>query len=360
MTERKRPNQTRYIGWIFGALGGIFLFTSIALTAYTAYLGTTEVEFHGPTQLRRTVISHSLLGDFPKGEAVALPSIRLTEAEDLVTRKVHSVEYGGKGDKKHLGGFTEIDLHGISPDVWKYMISYFGVKSILDVGCGRGISTAWFDLHGVKAICVEGSHDAIEKTMIPNAGPTKLIEHDFSRGPWWPSETVDAVWCVEFLEHVGRNFHKNFIPAFRKAALIFATHSHWGGWHHVEVHKNEWWLNKMESYGFRYSTTLTEMVRKIAHDEMQKKSFSPTGKPYNAQHLYLTMQVFINPVVAVLPAHEHLFAEHGCFGPKGDQVECKEEQGLSPLPKSFYPLDITEEMDEAWVNLVESNIKITQ
>jgi 2-polyprenyl-3-methyl-5-hydroxy-6-metoxy-1,4-benzoquinol methylase len=155
-----------------------------------------------------------------------LPSIRLSEAEDLVPRKVHSVEVGGKGDKKHLGGFTVIDLQSISPDVWKYMISYFGVKSILDVGCGRGIITAWFDLHGVKSVCVKGSHDAIEKTMIPNADPTKLIAHDFSRGPWWPSEMVDAVWCVEFLEHVGRNFHKNFIPAFRKAALIFAMHSY--------------------------------------------------------------------------------------------------------------------------------------
>jgi hypothetical protein len=116
----------------------------------------------------------------------------------------------------------------------------------------------------------------------------------------------------------------------------------------------------MESYGFRYSTTLTEMVQNIAYEEMLQNRSSPTGKPYDAQHLYLTMQVFINPVVAVLPAHEHLFAEHGCFGPEGGQVECKEEHGLSPLPKSFYPLDITEEMDEAWENLVESNIKITR
>jgi hypothetical protein len=35
---------------------------------------------------------------------------------------------GGQGDKKHLGGFTEIDLFGISPAVWKSMISYLGSR----------------------------------------------------------------------------------------------------------------------------------------------------------------------------------------------------------------------------------------
>ena len=38
-------------------------------------------------------------------------------------------------------------------------------------------------------------------------------------------------------EHVGRNYQPNYVTAFRKAALIFVSHSNWGGWHHVEVHK---------------------------------------------------------------------------------------------------------------------------
>ncbi len=88
---------------------------------------------------------------------------------------------------------------------------------ITQVGCGRGVSTSWFHTHGVKAQCVEGSHDAIEQTLLPL---NVVTEHDFSRGPWWPTETVDAAWSVEVLEHVGRNFHKNMLPSFRKAALM--------------------------------------------------------------------------------------------------------------------------------------------
>jgi len=86
---------------------------------------------------------------------------------------------------------------------------------------------------------LEGSHYAVLKTVLPH--PAKqIVEHDFSRGPWWPTDTYDAVWCVEFLEHVGRNYHHNYFSAFRKSALIFATHSNWGGWHHVEVHNDDW------------------------------------------------------------------------------------------------------------------------
>ncbi len=155
---------------------------------------------------------------------------------------------------------------GVSPSLWKHMVSRFmsiemieweklisllqinnhltsdafqianlGVKSLLDVGCGKGISTSWFVTHGLDFVqCVEGSHDAVSQSIIPNADE-HVVEHDFSRGPWWPDRTVDAAWAVEFTEHVGRNYQPNYITAFRKAALIFVTHSNWGGWHHVEV-----------------------------------------------------------------------------------------------------------------------------
>lgn len=299
--------------------------------------------------------------DFPRGEAVALPSIRISDAEEKVINRKH---YGGAYDKKHLGGFTEIDLFGISPAVWKNMVTYFGVKSLLDVGCGRGISTSWFALHGVDTLCVEGSHDAVTKTILPDPS-TQLVEHDFARGPWWPSRTYDALWCVEFLEHVGRNFHHNFLPAFRKAALLFVTHSQWGGWHHVEVHNERWWLSKFEAYGFRYSQDLTSMVRRIAVKEQMQKIPSMTGEPYNAQHLWNKLIVLINPTVAALPEHAHLFAEHGCYHNRSaDDIghrECgtggRAAAGESVLPKSFYPIALTDDMDKEWEDLVKKNIK---
>ena len=76
-------------------------------------------------------------------------------------------------------------------------MDYFGIKSILDVGCGRGISTSWFYLQGIKTQCVEGSKDAIKRNIYRNLvakdglDPNKMVvEHDFTNGPWWPAQTV--------------------------------------------------------------------------------------------------------------------------------------------------------------------------
>mmetsp|Transcript_1057 Transcript_1057/g.1627 ORF Transcript_1057/g.1627 Transcript_1057/m.1627 type:complete len:380 (-) Transcript_1057:233-1372(-) len=344
-------------GLIWKALLVIILFNQMtAFFGFSKFLGGAAVpsSSYVPASLSHR---HSIL-DIPEGEAIALPSIRITKEEEHSENIVRTV-YGGEGDKKHLGGFTDIDLQGVSPSTWKYMVEWFGVKSLLDVGCGRGISTSWFDLHGVEVQCVEGSHDAIEKNIVPDK-EHKIVEHDFSRGPWWPSKTVDAVWCVEFIEHVGRNFHQNYIPAFRKAALIFVSHSHWGGWHHVEVHKNPWWIEKFESYGFRYSDHLTNLVRATALEEKAKAIPSPNGEPYNAQHVWLTIQVFINPAVASLPEHTHLFAEPGCFSGSGSKECGKDPNGHleTPLPDEYKPLNLTSEMDDAWVELIKNNVQI--
>ena len=250
------------------------------------------------------------------------------------------------------------------------MVDYIGMKSLLDVGCGIGISTSWFVLHGLDYVhCVEGSHDAVEKSLLPGLKDTGhvpknttygLTEHDFSRGPWWPDRTVDVAWAVEFAEHVSRHYQQNYFTAFRKSALIFMTHSHWGGWHHVEVHQNEWWIERMEMMGFVYSSSLTEAMHKKAKQDTGRKDLIEDMKTkgrnsyYVGQHLAYTLQVFINPMVASLPQHAHLMTEAGCIGKGGnnDKVECG-ERGTTALPNHFKSINLTEEMDANWLELIK-------
>ena len=158
----------------------------------------------------------------PQGIATARPSIPPTADEEAtIDRKF----YGGKGDKAHLGGFTSFDPSGVSPTLWTYMINYLGIRTLLDLGCGRGISTSWFIIHGLEyVVCAEGSHDAVTQSLLPNIKhvPNRttfdLVEHDFSLGPWWPKQTVDVAWSVEFTEHVGRNYQMNYHTSFRKVS----------------------------------------------------------------------------------------------------------------------------------------------
>lgn len=320
-----------------------------------------------PTDSEEQSSSHIIIAEgfspfsIPQGEAPNLPSIRGSGGTEVDAQRQ---QYGGKGDAAHLGGFTELDLQGISPALWKHLVQQEGVHSMLDIGCGRGISTSWFALHGVKVQCVEGSHDAVVQSLLPAAGfPNAVVEHDFSRGPWWPAETYDMAWAIEFLEHVGINYQHNYVAAMRKCALILVTSSRWGGWHHVEVHQDDWWIRKYESFGFRYDAELTDKFKMIASQE-KSTGEAPNGEHYNAQHIWLTLKVFINPAVASLPHHAHLFFEHGCFESRGGKPR-KCGDGNSPqasvesvLPQGFFPLELTDSQDDAWHELVKSHISV--
>ena len=43
----------------------------------------------------------------PRGKAVAMPSVQISEEEE---KQIKRDQYGGKGDKPHLGGFTDFDV----------------------------------------------------------------------------------------------------------------------------------------------------------------------------------------------------------------------------------------------------------
>jgi len=313
-----------------------------------------ENSFSNSNEIEESPVSRDVLNSLgiPRGEARALPSIRVDD-----DNRDHGI-YGGKGDKKHLGGFTDYDGAGVSPAVWSSMISDIGVHSLLDVGCGKGVSSRWFLEHGVDVLCAEGSHDAVEQSFLP---PERIVEHDYSQGPWWPQKTYDAVWSVEFLEHVSRQYQYNYISTFRKAALIFVTSSTWGGWHHVEVHPHEWWVRKFESFGFKYDDDLTNVMKNHAKGE-RGTGEGPNGESFSAQHIFMSLKVFINPAVASLPEHAHLFPRNGCFERYGEKGEfavtrpCTKENE-TPLPKELEPLEISPEMHERWLQAIRDRLQ---
>jgi SAM-dependent methyltransferase len=304
------------------------------------------------TSLQQWDPKHNPLA-IPPGKAQNLPSIRVEDAKLSKDRK----RYGGQGDKEHLGGFAKMDTGGISPALFKHMIEKIGVHSFLDIGCGRGFSTSWFHFHGARVLCAEGSHDAYEKSVLPDPS-TQVVEHDFSRGPWWPEDTYDVVWSVEFLEHVNLQFQFNYVSAFRKAALLFVSASSNSGWHHVEVHDNDWWIRKFESYGFRYDEKLTKEIRSITY-ENRREYKAPNGEFLTGFYVWSTMMVFINPMVASLPEHAHLFPEVGCVSKvKGKKIrrKCSKEYRETPLEESMHPIMLTDQMDQEWLEWIKKRV----
>jgi hypothetical protein len=113
----------------------------------------------------------------------------------------------------------------------------------------------------------------------------------------------------------------------------------WGGKHHVEVHSDLWWIERMELAGFRYSDRLTTLFRAVANH------FSLVDSA-EGQHIVYTMHAFINPKVASLPEHAHLVGQYGCYNGNidvdADEFDCDmtedpDTAGENP-PRSFLPV----------------------
>jgi 2-polyprenyl-3-methyl-5-hydroxy-6-metoxy-1,4-benzoquinol methylase len=300
--------------------------TSSSMITNNDDLSTTTTKFEqAMLKLLRTQAAKDAIMDLGKSP----PPIETVPYELKGKKDDRGIDKGGlygglSTESAKVGGFTLNDTDGQSFLLWEFLIKVINIKSMMDIGCGRGISTKFMLDRGVKVLCVEGSNDAIKHSLLPK---NLIVNHDYNRGPWFPDETFDFAWSVEFLEHVGRPYFDNYIVTFKQAALVFVTHSLWGGYHHVEVHSDFWWFrSRFEAHGFVYSEQLTTLFRDIVGRGQSDR--------YTGQHLSGTSEVFINPRVASKRRHRHLFGGPGCF----DGEKTLPCEGLDLLPPEFRPV----------------------
>ena len=139
------------------------------------------------------------------------------------------------------------------------------------------------------------------------------------------------------------------------------------GWHHVEVHKHQWWVQKFEAVGLHYDVKMTQEVRKLAMREREMGIMAPNGANYSASHIWANMKVFVNPTVASLPQHAGLFPELGCYQGRKDGAIVHRECGTgkngdmeTPLAPELYPLKLTPQMDAEWEKIVKEHLHLQE
>jgi hypothetical protein len=296
------------------------------------------------------------------GRAIALPALvsDTSEFDAIRTRR----RITGVGDPVYLGGETDYDSASaaISPRVFELVRSRWGIRSVLDIGCGRGWSALWFYLQSVRAQCVEASPSALKLSVLP---PSAIVNHDYTRGPWWPEETVDLVWSTNFAQQVSRPYMRNYFVTMKRAAIVLATFPREPGWHSVEIHDVRWWILQFERHGFVFNSELTNQVREAAHAERDAGERGPDTKLFRAISLIKDTLVFINPRVASLDAHDHLFPELGCMkGEDADgtliQRECGTGAGAateSIVPLEYMPPKVDKIMSNHWRVFVKKFLK---
>lgn len=150
-------------------------------------------------------------------------------------------------NKPHLGGnFIEVNPSTYCPGVWNYIINKHNIKSVMDVGSGRGHAAKWFADKGLTTIAVDGLDDNIKNAVYPTA----LC--DLTESAYRPSMPIDLVNCIEVVEHIEEKYLDNLLDTICVGKYLFMTHGLPGqeGHHHVNCQPTEYWLTHLRNRGF--------------------------------------------------------------------------------------------------------------
>jgi len=192
--------------------------------------------------------------------------------------------FGRQIDEGHLGGCSVGgDIGTYYPNMWEKIVDTYSVKTVLDIGCGIGYASKYFQSLGCDILAVDGSEEVGELSVVPE----HFLLNDYENGPALSRSEIeyngspikdfvfDLCWSCEFVEHVWEKYSQNFIDDFKQCRYVAMTFAEpgQGGHHHVNEQPEEYWIKKMKSNGFEYLHEETKQLRKeseVDKDEMMK------------------------------------------------------------------------------------------
>jgi SAM-dependent methyltransferase len=194
--------------------------------------------------------------------------------------------FGKEIREGHLGGCSiGGDPATYYPIMWQYLIEKYGVKSVLDIGCGVGYASKFFQSLGCDVLAVDGSIEAKKNSLVPDSHlindyeigsviDTHEIEFNGKKGK---DISIDLGWSCEFVEHVYEKYSQNFIDDFKLCKYLAITYAgpNQGGYHHVNLQPESYWIEVLESNGFIYNKEETEVLRQKCVEDFESMKNSP-------------------------------------------------------------------------------------
>lgn len=167
-----------------------------------------------------------------------------------------------ENDAPHVGGnIWQGDPCTHAPAVWRYMVDRFAVRTVLDVGSGRGHAAAWFHRAGCAVVAIDASLVNVRNALFPT------VHYDLTIGPLLCP--VDLVHCQEVAEHIPEANVSWFLDTLANGDVIVMSHGEPGqpGYHHVNCQPAEYWIDKLAARGYRHLPIDSNRVRSIAAGE---------------------------------------------------------------------------------------------
>jgi SAM-dependent methyltransferase len=181
----------------------------------------------------------------------------------------------------HLGGYLyNGDPATTFPVMWDTLITDLNIKSILEIGCGRGFALKEFQKLGCHVLGIDGSPSAVRDNLVPD----RVKEIDFTKTKVEPQRQYDLVYSVEFVEHVEDRYKENFLTCFDAGNYIVMTFADigQGGHHHVNCKPATYWIETIEARGFTFDQNYTDLLKTYAKKD--RLTFCPSFDGNHFEH----------------------------------------------------------------------------
>ena len=142
----------------------------------------------------------------------------------------------------------------------RFMRNNFGVDTMVDIGCGTK--------NQVKTALAIGYSEAIGIDGDEKVEPD--IVSDFNYELLKLDKNYDLAWCVEVLPYIHQRKIRNLKPALEKCKYLIATATVWSNREYPNGNKRQWYIDRFESWGFKYDDDLYKEV--VEHSLMERKN----------------------------------------------------------------------------------------
>ena len=184
---------------------------------------------------------------------------------------------GGNWNKGH------VDAHTL-----KHFYDSFDCKSILDIGCGTGLTLSYAKekIGYEKIFGLEGHKESVDNALVE-----EIHLHDFEKDCQFKfpigKDEFDLGWCVSVAEHIEEKHVWCLMDAFTRCKHVVFTGCPPGypGYHHVNCHLDGYWREKFDKIGYELLVDDTRKMRK-------RNRLMMTKEPWWREGNFNTKQVF--------------------------------------------------------------------